>query len=647
MEPEPAPRATVSLDAVTKVLDLIVSDHVATSSIHSALAPESISHEARIRLETQAEQVRGSFWRWRRREQELSAILSGVRELAELRDVDELLDRIVDRARGLMGADVAYLTEHHDDALKVRTTSGVVAPELRDLLVPVGMGLASKIVKHRTPQWTSTYAKTYEIPHEAGVDDAVAAEGLVSLLGVPLLAGAEVLGALFAANRTTYEFSPDEIALLGAFADHAAIVLQTARLLETARSAAEEAREATDVLSENIAAMERATRVHEDLTSVVVRGGSAQEIAATLSSALGRRVIILDRDHAAVADAPAPGNVPGQDLAPTGAPGDFSQAVLDAIDRSRHSGQCVPVSAENECDFAVAVVSEDAVLGALLMGPGQLDFGAVERRTVERAAQIMALVTLKQDAIIDAENRVSDELVTDVLNPRTPNNEAVSVRARARGVHLDQVRSVTVIVVPADVRRPALDALRQMGATTLAGEEDELLVALSTRTRAVEVARETRLRLKRSPESPVLAVAGPPVRAIEDLPGSFETARRCAGLVESLGRKDDVVDALAYKPYLAMFGTGDSELPEFVDAVIGPVVQWDEQRGGDLVATLGAFIDSHASPTRTARQLHVHVNTVLQRLERITTLLGGDWREPDPLFRVSVAVRMHALAEFR
>lgn len=622
------------------MLDLIVADNATTSSFHSALAAEALDADDAARLEQQAEQVRGAFWRWRRREQELSAILSSVRELVEVRDVDKLLDRLVDRARGLMLADVAYLTEHYNDALKVRTTSGVVAPELRDLLVPVGAGLASKIVKTRTPQWTSVYEENHDIPHEAGVDDAVAAEGLVSLLGVPLLAGSEVLGALFAANRTAYEFSPDEIALLGAFADHAAIVLQTARLLETARSAAEEAREATNVLAGNLAAMERSTRVHEDLTSVVVSGGSAQGIAATLSSALGRRVVVLDRDLLPIADAPSEvGTERGTGRA---AP---SEPVREAVDHSRHSGLCVPVPAtEDPFDFAVAVVSEDAVLGALLLGPGELEFGAVERRTAERAAQIMALVTLKQDAVADAENRVSAELLSDILDLRTPVTGALVARARARGVALNRVRSLVAIAVPPDVRRLALDAVRQIGTTVLAGEEDGLLVTLSTHDDAGEVATEARQRLTRSPEAQALVVVGPSIRGVEDLPVCFDTARRCATLLENLGRTEGVVDARAYKPYLAMFGSGDGDLPEFIDAVIGPVLRWDEQRGGQLLVTLAAFIDSHASPTRTARQLHVHVNTVLQRLERITALLGDDWREPDPLFRVSVAVRMHTLA---
>lgn len=629
--------STLTARAVAELLDLIASDDLTTPSVSALLAGQDISAVESLRLEEQAGQLRSSFGRWRRREQELSGILSGVRELAELRDVDELLTRLVDRSRTLMLTDVAYLTQHHDGQLRVRTTSGVVSPELRSLVVPAGMGLASRIVTMRTPQWTSVYEDAGDLPHEEGIDDAVAAEGLISLLGVPLLAGGEVLGALFAGYRNSHDFTPDEAALLGAFADHAAVVLQTARLLENAEARAEEARRATDGLMSNLAAMERASGVHEDLTSVVVRGGSADGIAATLSVSLGRRVLILDRDLFPVASALVGDDDPGAPVHDQ-----LSLPVTRAINLSRSSGHCVPVEDPDDVyDVAVAVVSEDAVLGALLLGRGELELGDVERRTVERAAQIIALVTLKQDAVVAAENRVSDELVSEVLDPRTRDHEALTARARSRGIRLQDLRSVTLLRVPPDAHRRCLSALREMGTTTLAAEKDGRLVVLSTDEAGLEVAAQVRRWLVPVAGEEVLAVAAAPARDAMDLPRVYDLARRCLGLLHDLGTSDGVADARAYTPYLAMFSGNETELSDYIDAVIGPVLRWDRQHDGTLFETLEAFIDSSSSPTRAARTLHVHVNTVLQRLERLSTLLGDDWRQPEVLFRTWVAVRLH------
>lgn len=120
-----------------------------------------------------------------------------------------------------------------------------------------GVGLAARVVRTRAPQWAARY-DTAEVPHTAGIDDAVAGEGLAALLGVPMIAGGgETLGVLFAANHYEDGFRPDQVALLSAFADHAAVVLETARLLAQSTAAETEVRHARDRLADHVEAMER------------------------------------------------------------------------------------------------------------------------------------------------------------------------------------------------------------------------------------------------------------------------------------------------------------------------------------------------------------------------------------------------------
>lgn len=61
-----------------------------------------------------------------------------------------------------------------------------------------------------------------------------------------------------------------------------------------------------------------------------------------------------------------------------------------------------------------------------------------------------------------------------------------------------------------------------------------------------------------------------------------------------------------------------------------------------LLRTLRVYLDELASPTRTARRLHVHPNTVVKRVERIETLLG---HRIDPAsLSLRVAVELAPLA---
>ena len=58
----------------------------------------------------------GELSRLQRRERELGVLFSSARELAELRDIDALLGRLVSRAHEMMGTDVTYLSVRSGDA---------------------------------------------------------------------------------------------------------------------------------------------------------------------------------------------------------------------------------------------------------------------------------------------------------------------------------------------------------------------------------------------------------------------------------------------------------------------------------------------------------------------------------------------------
>ena len=78
-----------------------------------------------------------------------------------------------------------------------------------------------------------------------------------------------------------------------------------------------------------------------------------------------------------------------------------------------------------------------------------------------------------------------------------------------------------------------------------------------------------------------------------------------------------------------LLGDNDPEhVAAFVESMIGPVRAWDERRGTGLVDTLEEWFASGGRLKEAAAALHVHPNTVTQRLDRIGDLLGDGWRDP-------------------
>jgi GAF domain-containing protein len=626
-------RATAIAALVDAALD---NGEVGPAAIGEALDELGLHGEEAADLVEHVHRARREQVRLRRREHELSALFSSARELAELRDSDALLARLVKRAHEMLGGDVTYLSEFDPATreLRVRETSGSVSAAFQHLRVPPGRGLASVIVETRAPQSVTRY-DDYELSrHEASIDDAVAAEGLVSLLGVPMLSGEDVLGVLFVANREAYAFAPEEVALLSALADHASVVLQTARTLRDLRDSEDEARGTLDRLTEHLAERERAHTVHQELVHAVLEGGGFSPVAETLASALGRPVVIIDGRERVIAAAGLPLSATMTDL---------DDRTREAIAESRRSGYCVQVESSPGVRAVAALTAGSQHFGALLLGEGEFHLGAVDRRTVERAAQVCALLALQQEAVAGADHRVQSELVADLLDDVPERRADVERRAQRLGIALTDLDSVLLLAVPGEHRTAAARAVGPfLDDRALVGEYRGYVVAAYSSRFAADP-EQFRARVSRAIQRPVLAVS-PPL-APGALPAAFTVAMRTARLLAALGVDDVATSTDGYMPYAAVLDTDARTLAAFLDDTIGVVRRYDSERSTDLLGTLRAFVRNNASPTRTARALNFHTNTILQRLERLDRVLGDDWRDDERLFRIGIAVRLDELRE--
>ncbi|MEQ0558767.1 PucR family transcriptional regulator [Amycolatopsis sp. NEAU-NG30] len=73
--------------------------------------------------------------------------------------------------------------------------------------------------------------------------------------------------------------------------------------------------------------------------------------------------------------------------------------------------------------------------------------------------------------------------------------------------------------------------------------------------------------------------------------------------------------------------------------VLGPLLDYDAEQHTDLVHTVRVFLECSGSPTRAAKALHVHVNTLRYRIGRASELLGADLTEFADQLDVYLALR--------
>ncbi len=240
----------------------------------------------------------------RRREAELTALFDTAGDLAALRDLDSLLQAIVRRARQLLAADIAYLSmnDPHRGDTYMRVTDGSVSARFQQLRLPLGAGLGGLVAQTAKPYVTPDYFHDARFRHTGDIDGAVTEEGLVSILGVPLLLGTRVIGVLYAANRTERPFSRDDTLLLVSLAAHAAVAIDKTRLLDETRAAVRELSSTSALLRAHVDSVERAANAHDRLTELVLRGGGVDDVAAAVTEVLGGSLLVLDTDGRRLAE---------------------------------------------------------------------------------------------------------------------------------------------------------------------------------------------------------------------------------------------------------------------------------------------------------------------------------------------------------
>ncbi|OIK29223.1 helix-turn-helix domain-containing protein [Streptomyces malaysiense] len=594
-----------------------------------------------------ASRVRNTLRQHRRRETELTALFDTAGDLAALRDLDAVLRSIVRRARMLLGTDTAYLTLADEEAgdTYMRVTDGSVSELFQNLRLQLGEGLGGLVAQTARPYASPDYRTDGRFLHTGSIDAGVLDEGLVAILGVPLLlgsgSGGQVIGALFAADRTPRTFAPEEVALLCSLADHAAIAIDTARTMADARLALAELAEANAVIREHSAAMQRAAESHDRLTDLVLRGGDVSDVAAAVAGLLKGDVAVHDGSGWPLTEAGGPGGASaGGREDPAGA--EQAAALVAAAESSRATAHAVFRDGRWVC----AVLAGQELLGCLVLY-GRPELDDPDRRLFERSSVVTSLLLLLRRSVAETENRVRGDLVTDLLTAPDRDPAGLVARGRRLGIDLDRPHFLLVARTGETARERLADATVQYlfgcGGVSAVHEGAVVLLLPSDGAGPGAAARAAAGQLGRLAGAPVtVAGAGPAAgpRAIAD---AHAEGVRCLRAMHVLGR-DGGGACAAELGFVGVLLGDQHDVDGFVAATLGPLLEYDAQRGTQLVRTLRAYFGCGASLTRAKEELHVHVNTVVQRLDRVHALLGPGWNTPEQTLELQLALRLHLLS---
>ncbi|GKV57670.1 hypothetical protein NCCP2222_36170 [Sporosarcina sp. NCCP-2222] len=82
------------------------------------------------------------------------------------------------------------------------------------------------------------------------------------------------------------------------------------------------------------------------------------------------------------------------------------------------------------------------------------------------------------------------------------------------------------------------------------------------------------------------------------------------------------------------------DVQQITSSIVAPLVEYDDQKGMDLIHTFSVYRNTCGNVSQTARKLNLHRQSLLYRLRKIETLTGRSIADPDHSFLLELSIRV-------
>ncbi|WP_067434244.1 PucR family transcriptional regulator [Nocardioides jensenii] len=354
------------------------------------------------------------------------------------------------------------------------------------------------------------------------------------------------------------------------------------------------------------------------LLSSLADGRTLVELAARVSTEVGRHCRVLTTTGRHIAQGP----------------GELAPATLDALVRAFLVADRLPA----------VVRDDDSTYSLFPVGPGlgnrltawlvavdgdHTEWPHDQVEAVQELCSIAAVDRSRRDEGVRALRPTSTDVLA-LVEGGAPHAE-VAVRLRQAG--LDPDLPVTVVVVDLD-GEPDESALLLFEDVALAvggspvvapGRDGRLVGILPASEDLADRLRTSFARLGPGTGRGRLAVGVSGEARTDAITGALEEARFAHRVARSGSAPVSVVGSEEVASHVLLLAcVPDDVRRSYAQRVLGALLDHDRRTNADLVGTLGEFLACSGSWARTAESLHLHVNTVRYRIEKVQELTGRD-----------------------
>ena len=277
---------------------------------------------------------------------------------------------------------------------------------------------------------------------------------------------------------------------------------------------------------------------------------------------------------------------------------------------------------------------------------------AVLRYTDQISTCVADAYARAQRAIVREQEGARREFLADLLYGTDASPEDILRRAHSFGYDLSLGYFALVGIGPPGDQRKELNVASAATAAAGMGMADPIVLQKAEQTIAL-IPVDPNVDFSAMPEKIITELEGEwrfgmggPGLGLEGIRRAYLEAREALEIGAALELEGPVYrfeDLLLYH----FLRIEPAVVDQFVEQMLGPLIEYDERRKGELIKTIEAYFAMDGSVKLAGEALFAHPHTVTYRLKQVEKLTSFSLRDPEEKLRMQLALRAYRLAQAR
>jgi sugar diacid utilization regulator len=466
-----------------------------------------------------------------------------------------------------------------------------------------------------------------------------------SVISSPILQKGKCIGVITLDSfEQSLQFKQEDIHLLEAIGHQAAVALERSKLFF-------EKEKMVHTLSHSI-------EIHRNLANLVVNGEGIQSILNYIHNTIGQHLFLFDEIG---------------ELRASACHSSFSVEMTEYM--KAYAKQIILTLENSHTVSEITLIDDTYQLVVLPLGSKQKSLGGliilshqkvsnVDIAALEHACTVISLELVKEQAVFDTQQRLRGEFVTKLFSGQI---DELLIQ-KAKNLNFDPNWNYVAIIINFKDKSneqkvfgdPVIRNLLHMTNRTLLGrnlqvtavrDKNQIVALLSLHSKVSssnivaeikELSKKLQLEINHKYSEIDTSIGiGRMKQGLTLIHESFVEATKCIKFLKNYSFEDRVISYTDLGVQRFILQNSKEELIDFIQEVLGPLIQYEQSRKGELLSTLVVYLDLNQNIRKTADCLHIHTNTLSYRLKRIEEILVTNLNDSHSLFNIHLAINIY------